>query len=667
MYTASELALLRKMAPGSLLPGIDTLAGDAIPLTSLAPLSALASSYMLAQKSNRGFYYIASENEVIVNTAGAVLEGYNFGDATVVIQANNVTIKNCNFSVGSAEWYCVQQAATVKGATIQNCTFDGGNGSTPSRLGAFITASTAITVLNNKFLNAPGDAVDLQAGTVSGNYFSGAGYSSAGSHPDAVWVGGTTGPVTISNNFIDWTWASQGATLSTGQTNDAIRITTELGNTSNVTVSGNYLLGGSNTIDAGNRGSGVFTNISITGNYLGFGQYGAFYGGPQRGVTSSGNIIVDFTNPLYSTQAWIAYWSAGLKTQQYVAASSAGQTIVAKPSVSTTLYGGGYRGWMTGSSALTVFIGGADVQYIWGGTGENIVTYLAMSDSTVQAPDGIGNFDVNKDVIDLSAISASIGGSGPQNFAFIGTASFSGSGAQVRYEWDAKNNQTLVEATLYGDKQIDFETRVDGLVTLTAANFALTASQSAADISAAAALRHTLTSTVSGAYESQYMNVQGRTYSSFSEIYSASRTLAVTAYDNIDRSGTLQINTSALTVTKGYNSLSVAVGNNSFTLTSHTNESILATGGSRETFVFNPGYGQATIQGFAAVDGDRLQLATSSFSYLNRGMTQAQEFAALLSHSTSTNSGLIITDSLGDQLTLLGPSQTLAISNVTFV
>ena len=58
-------------------------------------------------------------------------------------------------------------------------------------------------------------------------------------------------------------------------------------------------------IDAGNAGSGTFSNISITNNYLGFVYMAhAFYPGPMSGVTASNNVIFDYTNSAYSTNAW---------------------------------------------------------------------------------------------------------------------------------------------------------------------------------------------------------------------------------------------------------------------------------------------------------------------------------------------------------------------------
>ena len=59
-----------------------------------------------------------------------------------------------------------------------------------------------MTIENNSFLNSPTDAIDMHSGVVTGNYFSGAGYQ-PGAHADAIWVTDSTGPTSITDNFID--------------------------------------------------------------------------------------------------------------------------------------------------------------------------------------------------------------------------------------------------------------------------------------------------------------------------------------------------------------------------------------------------------------------------------------------------------------------------------
>ncbi len=51
-----------------------------------------------------------------------------------------------------------------------------------------------------------------------------------------------------------------------------------------------------------------------------------------------------------------------------------------------------------------------------------------------------------------------------------------------------------------------------------------------------------------------------------------------------------------------------------------------------ERFQFGQGFGAATIDGFLNSGGnaDTIQLSISAFSYLNAGMTQAQDLAAVI-------------------------------------
>ena len=199
--------------------------------------------------------------------------------------------------------------------------------------------------------------MSIQAGTVTGNYFSGGGYL-AGAHADAIFVGDTLGPVSITNNFIDWT-ANPGTVLP----NDAVRITTEVGNTSNVTVSGNYLIGGGYTVSAGAAGKGAFSNISVTGNYIGFGQYGAFYPGAGAGDEITGNTIFDYSNPIYSTQAWTAYMKRGHPDQEPCGVDG-NECKIGNSSGTTTFYGGGYNVIMLGRRTKPTYVGGAGAQHM---------------------------------------------------------------------------------------------------------------------------------------------------------------------------------------------------------------------------------------------------------------------------------------------------------------
>ena len=224
--------------------------------------------------------------------------------------------------------------------------------------------------------------VDLGSGVVSGNYFEGVGNASGGQHADAIWVTNSQGPVTISNNFIDWV-----ADGTESYVNNTVRITTEEGSVNNVTVTGNYLLGGGYTISAGvgTNGSYTYSNINMDNNYIGFGLYGAFYPGAKSGVTQSGNTIFDFTNPIYSTRAWAAYQAAGIPTTRSV--TSTGATISNTLATPATLYGAGYRVHLYGGVGRNQFRRRLRPAVSYGRPGANIFTELAVSDSTVNSAD----------------------------------------------------------------------------------------------------------------------------------------------------------------------------------------------------------------------------------------------------------------------------------------
>ena len=432
MDIKTELEILRNADPGVVLPGIDTQVGNPLPAAELTAASALNQS---------GIVFDPAHDRVLVTKDGAVLNGVNFAGWKVEIRANNVTIEESNFSspVSNAS---IQVDAGFSGAVVTDNTFD--SQLVPANAGS-IWSVGKITVTDNKFIDSPSDAVDLGSGVVSGNYIEGVGNTSGGQHADAIWVTNSSGPTTISNNLIDWV-----ADGTESLVNNTVRITTEEGSVSNVTVTGNYLLGGSYTIDAGNSTNAgrTYSNINIDNNYIGFGLYGDFYPGAQSGVTESGNTVFDFTNPIYSTEAWTAYVAAGIPTAQLV--TSTGADIKATTTSPTTLYGAGYMVHLGGGIGENNLVGGEGRQYIMGGAGANIITELALSDSSVNGgPDYVTAFNPAKDVIDLSHIDANLAALGLKSFTFIGTAPFSG-GAQVRYQQDPAKNMTYVYADLAG-------------------------------------------------------------------------------------------------------------------------------------------------------------------------------------------------------------------------
>ena len=146
------------------------------------------------------------------------------------------------------------------------------------------------------------------------------------------------------------------------------------------------------------------------------------------------------------------------------------------------------------------------------------------------------------------------------------------------------------------------------------------------------------------------VTVPAQSFSANGHTYGAELNLTATS-DELD------LTASGVTITRGSGTESLNAGSSVFPFSSsdyRSTETIDAQPG--DHFVFNPQFGHETIQGFNALgsNADTLQLSISSFFYLNAGMSQAADLAALLMHSTSGTSSTTITDSSGDTLTLAG-------------
>ncbi len=649
MITAAQIQSIRNNDPGAVLPGIDTMTGNPYAAASLLDVT------KITQKTNAPYYYSPSTNTVYVTQSGAVLSGINFGSATLMIKANNVTVEDCTFT-GTTGFQAIQQYAGFSGATVENSTFIGSK--SPTEQNIWIGSQLGITIEDNTFLNSPADSIAIEQGIVTGNYFSGEGYLT-GAHADAIYVPATTGPVSITNNFIEET-ANAG---QPGISNSDIRITDEQGNVNGVIISGNYLIGSGFSFEvAAPLANNTISNVSVTHNDIGFDWYGQYFPGTTNLATVTGIRTVDFSNPTNSTNALAAYVAAGVPT-----APSGGSGPV-------TMMANGVASAQLGQSGSTEtnFVGGYGRQILHGGQGVNILTYLALGDGG----DYVTGFDPAKDVIDLSGIDGDILSAGVQNFTFIGSAPFSG-GAQVRYQLDPTNSQTIVQAALVGDdtsqttvpggSMVDFSITLTGLVPLTAANFALTPSQSSAALTNGASLTYTKVTTAAGApTEYAYSNVQGGEYTAYQAFYGP-------GYENLEaddlnlssKANKLVLYNPSQTVTRGGGSETLTAGTGSDRLNYHSVETIDATTSGGEQFIFSSGFGKETIDGFSAsgTSPDSIQLAKSAFSYLTASMTQAQDLAAVMAHASRGESGLTISDTHGDSLTLTRVTPTMVVVN----
>ena len=137
------------------------------------------------------------------------------------------------------------------------------------------------------------------------------------------------------------------------------------------------------------------------------------------------------------------------------------------------LTGGAGRDVLRGGDGDDVLVGGARVDTLRGGHGADTFTYETLRDTTRLAArsDTIADFDhAQGDRIDLSAIDAVRGGQDPA-FTFIGDAAFSGAKGELRFE--VVDGGVLVSGNVNAGDVADFFIRVDGVTSLTAADFVL--------------------------------------------------------------------------------------------------------------------------------------------------------------------------------------------------
>ena len=179
MITAAEIQMIRNANPRAVLPGIDTKTGNPNPTSTLLDVTTFT------QNSKAPYFYTPSRNAVYVTQNGTVLSGINFGSASVIVGANNVTIKDCTFT-GTTGYFAVEQTAAFSGTTVENCTFTGSKSPTENNVW-IASVQGFMTIKDNSFLSSPSDAIDMHEGVVTGNYFSGAGYWPI-AHADAIWV-----------------------------------------------------------------------------------------------------------------------------------------------------------------------------------------------------------------------------------------------------------------------------------------------------------------------------------------------------------------------------------------------------------------------------------------------------------------------------------------------
>lgn len=413
-----------------------------------------------------GVYYNKALNTLVITKDGTTLDGYNFSGVQINVQANNVTFKNSYFDakVGA---YSINALPGSSNLTVDHSTF---NGLKLDNAGYndFINSRGVNTIItNNEFLNAPNDAIAIQSGQITGNHISGGGYAS-GAHSDAIWIGATNGAVLISQNVIDWR-TSADANVAT---NNAIRVTGEMGSVDNVLVTKNVILGGSSSVLVTDGATlshtadqvGTVTNVRVIDNVVDYGKFFDLYptGKPADMV---------YQNNVHASGLPVA---AGIEAVGLVPLRGTMNTVTAT-SATAAVKGGAYGDYLVGGSGTNamyggagddVLFGGAGRDYLTGGAGKNIFYYNSLKDSGI---DYIYDFKHGTDkiaLVDLDGAPKYASG-----WQWLGTETFTGHAWQLRIVQTATS--TTIQLDADGDLNADFQINLNGKINISTVDFIL--------------------------------------------------------------------------------------------------------------------------------------------------------------------------------------------------
>jgi serralysin len=449
-YFAALRAANGDVAP---IPGIDSPVGyvaGATPLRSAATLNAAD-----------GVYVNKALNTVVIYKSGTTFDHVDFRGMTVFVQANDVTLKNSLFDARTGTAAVVGYPG-YSGLTIDRSTFDGLK-LNKYYLDFVLAQGTNTTITNNAFLNAPSDAIYIESGRVAGNYIAGGGYQ-VGAHADAIWIGKTTGPVTIEHNLVDW----RNAPDAKAETNNAIRITAEKGDASNITVQKNVLLGGSYTVSVTDTANdaGDVSDVTVKHNVVDEGQYGALYFSDRPGdlvyTENHGKKGQGQAGGAGSTGTTLADLVSGTKlingtAQADALVGTAGRDYIV---------GGGGQDWISAGAGDDVIQGGDGRDYLYGGEGADTFVYTSFSDGRDLISDFVGGTDKIR-FVDLPGAPKDASA-----WTWLGTERFDGNAWELRTETTANGN-TMIQLDRDGDMAVDFEVELAGRHTLAVTDFIL--------------------------------------------------------------------------------------------------------------------------------------------------------------------------------------------------
>jgi hypothetical protein len=221
---------------------------------------------------------LTPSGSLVISTPGAVIEGLDI-KGSVVIDAPNVTLKNCKVTDGGANVVLVKPGIT--GAVIKNCEIDnlsaGGQG-----------IAGQGTFLGNNIQNAA-DGIDVRGDNtvIQDNYIHSM-RGTADSHLDGIQADGGFSNLIINHNTV----------INEQNQTSAVMLDNYWGPIDKVAITNNLLVGGGytvyiNEVAKGQAHGGPVTNVTFTNNQLRAGAWGALNVRSELGHVPivSGNVI----------------------------------------------------------------------------------------------------------------------------------------------------------------------------------------------------------------------------------------------------------------------------------------------------------------------------------------------------------------------------------------
>lgn len=430
----------------------------------------------------------------IENNVSGTIGGINVSDV-----AYGMTFNNAGHVAGAVTTFGNYQSTVVNSGLIDQYVQGGGGNETVDNLAGGSIASVGLSSGTDMFRNHAGahvvGSVDLGLGfdTLINEGDIGAGVTMGDGADTLVNSGSINGDIdTGAANDVD-TVTNTGiitGNLSTGGGNDVVDTT--LG-----TILGNVNLGTGLDVYTGGAGTdrvnGGGSNDDID---LGAGN-DVYFGGGNDGndVIEGGDGIDTFNASAYTIAVSIDLAGAlGTGTQlgtdtitgfENIVGGKAGDTLSGDEGANRidgylgndTIDGAGGDDRLIGGTGSDVIIGGGGRDTLTGGSAAgsaeaDVFKFNAVSDSgpTAATRDVITDFADGSDDIDLSAIdgNAAVVGSA---FSFIGTAAFSHTAGELRYQ--QFTGYALVSGDVDGDGRADLTIRLNGTHALTAGDFLL--------------------------------------------------------------------------------------------------------------------------------------------------------------------------------------------------